>query len=205
MTTELPFAGTYPGDDAFWVPQAESGGYPPRYGDLFAVPDRSDLRDSKGKPWRALMAVHPSCEMGAKAAPDGVQVVRVHLLREVSQPQRDEIRAGFKETALGIRPARVNMVYLAPPPAGPVQEELFADLRTTARISMDELLTAGRLAAMTHAARLAVLRRDVYFRYRWDLAAVDVLRLEQGRIRADSAFEGPRPDWAQPPIEDHGA
>lgn len=198
MTIDPPFQGTYPSDEDFWVPTPDDSEYPPRYGDLFATPENESVRDTKGRPWRAVMALHPSCEMGAKPAPDGVQVVRVYLLREVSQAQREEVRAGFRETSLGIRPVRVNIVYLAPPRAGPLTEELFADLRKTARVPIDEIQAAGRLAAMTHDARLAVLRRDIYFRYRWDFPVSELLRLEQGRISADSAFQGPRPPWAPP-------
>lgn len=79
----------------------------------------------------------------------GVQVVRVHRLSEVSQAQRIEVRAGFRERESGVVPARVNMVYLAPPPAGPYQEELYADLRETKRVTLDQLNEAGRIAAMS--------------------------------------------------------
>lgn len=194
MTNDLPFDGTYPADDDYWVPPGEAHEYPPRYGDLFATPDSDEFRDSKGKLWSAVMAVHPSCEMGDKGAPDGIQVVRVYLLRQVSIAQRDEIRTGFRVSEEGIRLARVNTAYLAPPPEGP-KEELYADFRKTARIPSDKLL-GGRHAAMTHNARLAVLRREIYFRYRWDLPIEELLRLEHGRISNDPSFRGPRPNWA---------
>jgi len=49
---------------------------------------------------------------------------------------------------------------------------------------------------MSHDARVAVLRRDAYFRYRWPVSLDDVLNLERFRIEADSNFVGPRPPWA---------
>jgi hypothetical protein len=194
-TSEPPFVGTYPGDDDFWVPADQAQGYPLRYGDLFNPPDLQAVRDSKGRLWKALMALHPSCEMDAKGAPKGVQVVRVCTLSSVSASQRDEIRVGYSEREFGVAPARVNMVYLAPSP-GEGTGELYADLRQTARLSLEELGTAGRIAAMTHEARLALLRRDMLFRYRWDLPVSEVQRLEAARISADNTFKGPRPDWA---------
>ena len=96
-TTSEPFSGTYPDDSNFWVPHADADDYPPRYGDLYATPALPELTDTKGRPWRLVMVLHPSCEMDAKAAPAGAQVVRVHLLREVSQGQRDEVRVGYRE------------------------------------------------------------------------------------------------------------
>lgn len=196
MTTELPFEGIYPSDAHFWVDPEQAQAYPFRYGDLFACPDDAGCVDSKGKHWRAVMALHPSCELGDKGAADGVQVVRAHRLREVGHSVRDQIRAGFKVTDRGVAPARVNLIYLAPPPGVADSEEMFADLRKTARVPEEALTIAGRLAAMSHEARLAVLRRDIYFRYRWDAPLRDVLRLESQRIRNDSAFHGPKPDWA---------
>lgn len=194
--SELPFVGTYPADDQYWVPTSEAELYPPRYGDLFA-PEGLGLVDSKGRSWVAVMATHPSCELGAKTAPNGVQVVRVHRLREVSTRQRDEVRTGFVEANGQIRPTRLNMVYLGPVAGRDgLNEELWADLRATARLDLEALKNAGRIAAMTHDARLALLRRDLAFRYRWQLPPEQILELEQARISGDSAFEGPRPAWA---------
>jgi hypothetical protein len=136
----------------------------------------------------------PSCELGAKQAPMGVQVVRVHLLREVSQSQRDEVRAGFREREGRLEVSRVNTTYLAPVPEGTVlREELFADLRSTAPVSLEAL---PRIAAMTHDARVALLRRDVYFRFRWPLTLDAVAVLVRDRIASDTAFAGPRPTWS---------
>ncbi len=142
------------------------------------------------------MAVHPSWELGSKAAPLGVQVVRVHRLSEVSRSQRDEIRTGFREQDGQVRIARVNYVYLAPVQGDDdLDRELMADLRASARVPLLDL--AGlRAAAMSHDARVAVLAREIYFRHRWPVTPADVLALERERISRDPAFVGPRPVWA---------
>ncbi len=166
-----------------------------------AVPEDAQglgLADSKGRAWRALMITHPSCEVVSKGAPDGVQAARVYWLREVSQRQQAEIMTGYVEVDETLRPARVHQVYLAPAPGTSHHERMFADLRKSVRVPLANLQGAGRVAAMSHDARLAVLRRDVYFRYRWPLTSGAVLELERSRIVRDGAFQGPRPTWATP-------
>jgi hypothetical protein len=49
---------------------------------------------------------------------------------------------------------------------------------------------------MTHDARVALLRRDTYFRYRWTLTLDAVVTLERDLTEHDSNFLGPRPSWA---------
>lgn len=41
-----------------------------------------------------------------------------------------------------------------------------------------------------------LIRRELYFRYRWLVPLDSVYKLEQVRISADSNFVGPRPAWA---------
>jgi hypothetical protein len=212
VTPPLPFAGTYPQDANFWVPPAETAVYPWRYGDLVATPadaGRHQTVDSKGRPWRALMLTHPSCELGAKGAPNGVQAVRVYWLREVGQRQGAEIMAGFTEVDGLTRVARAHQVYLAPVPGhAKLEERMYADLRQSVRIPDEDLRTAGRVGAASHDARLSILRRDVYFRYRWALGMKDVLALERSRIEADTNFAGPLPQWvagADPGTSPHEA
>jgi len=200
VTSPPPFVGAYPPDGSFWVPSTEAAKYPWRYGDLVTTP--ADAKsygavDSKERPWRALMLTHPSCELGVKGAPNGVQAVRVYWLREVSQRQRTQVILGFAEVNGHTQVTRANQVYLAPVPGhASLGERMYADLRQPVRIPAEVLLAAGRVSAASHDARLAVLRRDVYFRYRWALSLDDVLSLEQVRIESDTAFAGPRPQWA---------
>jgi hypothetical protein len=202
MTSARPFEGTYPADSGFWVPATDADMYPWRYGDLVATPespDRFGAVDSKGKPWRALMLTHPSCELSSKGAPGGVQAVRVYWLREVSQRQGAEVVTGYVEVDGRTRVARAHQVYLAPVPGhATLGQRLFADLRQSVRIPGEPLRAAGRVGAASHDARLAVLRRDIYFRYRWALGLDDVLGLEKLRIEADDNFTGPRPQWTAP-------
>lgn len=195
----LGFEGTYPLDEHFWVPGGQDTQYPLRFGDLASVPSSEQAaQDSKGKPWFAAMVVHPNCDLGPKGAPLGVQVVRVHPLKKVSVRQRAEIVAGFTVDEAGaVRVARINFVYLAGVPGSATHSEpMFADLRETVRISLANLAAAGRLAAMTHEARVAILARDALFRYRWNLTPVEVYKLERARISNDPRFEGPKPLWA---------
>ena len=193
------FEGTYPFDEGFWFDNRKSTEVPWRFGDLLAVPPLTEAaRDSKGRPWLALMVGHPACDLGAKGAPKGVQVFRVHPLKAVSRQQRSEIIVGYTLDLQGqMRVARLNLVYLAPVPGSPTHDQpMFADLREPIRIPLPDLEAAGRLAAMTHEARVAVLRRDALFRYRWNLSLDQVFALERTRIAGDQAFEGPKPDWA---------
>src|SRR5665647_577890 len=129
-------------------------------------------------------------------APGGVQAVRVFWLREVSRPQGAEVITGYVEVDGHLRVARAHQVYLAAVP-GHVKlgERMFADLRQSIRVPAEYLQAAGRVGAMSHDARIAVLRRDAYFRYRWPLGLDDVLKLERSRIEADHYFVGPRPQW----------
>jgi hypothetical protein len=193
VSVGLPFVGTYPHDEDFWVDPKDSHAYPLRYGDVFITPDLPQCCNAKGKPWRAVMAVHPSGELGVKSAPDGVQVVRVSLLSNVNEGQRNEIRAGFREKNGQIQLSWAHLVYLATVQADDLKgEDLYADLRATARVPLDSL-QGNRIAAMTHDARVALLRRDTYFRYRWPLTLDAVASLERDRIANDTNFHGPRP------------
>jgi len=108
--------------------------------------------------------------------------VRVFWLREVSKPQGAEVMTGYVEVDGHLRVARAHQVYLAAVPGHEkLGERMFADLRRSVRIPVEHLQAAGRVGAMSHDARVAVLRRDAYFRYRWPLSLDDVLNLERFR------------------------
>lgn len=52
------------------------------------------------------------------------------------------------------------------------------------------------VGALTHGARVTFIRRYLYFRFRLALSFEQVRNLEAARVRADPAFQGPKPDWA---------
>lgn len=195
MSPTNPFPGQYPAANRFWPPAEDSLLYPLRYGDLFATPDNKACRDSKGAPWHAVIALHPSCELQSKGAPLGVNVARVRLLKSVSIPQRAEIVAGVVAVGLEMRVARVNTAYIAgtPDDYASHHDDMFADLRETTRVPRESLV---RIAPMSHDARLALLKRDTYFRFRWNVDLEIVVRLEQNRILSGE-FPGPTPDWLE--------
>jgi len=70
---------------------------------------------------------------------------------------------------------------------------MVANLRILERVPVKSL---ERIGAMTADARVLVLRRDVYFRFRWMLSDSAVRGLEAGRIRG-TPYAGPRPAWAK--------
>lgn len=73
---------------------------------------------------------------------------------------------------------------------------MYADLRQLRRIRFDELVSAGRIAAMEHDLRVALIRRELTPKYRWLLPMDDVRALEAQRIGGDTHYVGPRPTWA---------
>lgn len=75
-------------------------------------------------------------------------------------------------------------------------EDLYLDFHKVERVRLADLEAAGRRAAMTHDARLTLIRRDLYYRYRWLVSPDSVLASEKARISNDPAFAGPRPAWA---------
>lgn len=203
----LGFAGTYPLDDRFWVPAGDADAYPWRYGDLLHVPSgiealtveepAQDDAPPRTKPWHAVMVLHPASDLGAKRAPQGVQIVRVRPLEDVGETDQRAVITGYTIRDGIVRDAHVSLVYLAGV-AGSAHHEghMFADLRTTARVPLPTLEAAGRIAAMTHEARVAVIARELRFRYRWGLTPTDVMTFEKARIGRDADFKGPRPTWA---------
>jgi hypothetical protein len=72
------------------------------------------------------------------------------------------------------------------------------DFRDVAVVNLDQLPPASRVAAMTHEARVYLIRRELYFRYRWKVPIESVRANEADRISGDPAFQGPRPEWAPP-------
>jgi hypothetical protein len=202
----LGFTGTYPLDQGFWVPAGDTDAYPWRYGDLLHVPSDVEALTveepgegdaaPRTKPWHAVMVLHPACDLGAKRAPQGVQVVRCAPSTTWEEGPAGGL-TGYTIRDGIVRDAHVSLVYLAGV-AGSAHHEghMFADLRTTARVPLPTLEAAGRIAAMTHEARVAVIAREMRFRYLWGLKPTDVMTIEKARIGRDADFKGPRPTWA---------
>ena len=95
--------------------------------------------------------------------------------------------------------AHTHTFWLAPPPAEDVDVDFYVDFQRCQRVLLSDLIMAGRRAAMTHDARVYLIRRELYYRYRWLVPLDSVYKLEQVRISADSNFVGPRPTWAPAP------
>jgi len=205
-STEPPSDAWYTEPGAYWVPAAESeqaDAWPHRYGDLFHAP-ASDahgipLTGTEGNPWEAVMVYSPSCELISKAKPtDTVEVVRV--LRLDTQPDQRAAQAiitGWQEREGRLTVAFAHTIFLAPVPSHSTHDHpMFAHLKSTARVTVGDLRAAGRIGALTHDARVAVIRRDLYYRYRWLVPMADVKAAEIDRISHDPHFTPPRPDWA---------
>lgn len=192
----------YPRPDDYWVPDAEADERPYRYGDLFHAPSHdvhgAPLSDKGGAPWHAVMVLAPSCELVAKAKPtDAVEVARVLPLNSQDPKAARAIVTGWQEKDSRITIAFAHTVFLAPVPdhathAGP----MFAHLKSTTRVTLADLRLAGRIAALDHDARVSIIRRDIYYRYRWLTPRADVEAAERTRISNDPHFAPPRPDWA---------
>lgn len=190
--------------ERFWVEDTQQDQYPFRYGDLFHAP-RTDVNGrelmstgSKRLPWLAVLVVSPSCDLVSKANDQSsITVVRVKDLSRSSGPQQAMIAAGWKHTDRGAAVAYASFAYLAPVWEVPgFERAMYADYRDVAVVRYGDLESVGRVAALDHDARVALIRREIYYRYRW-LVPLSVVRdAEAVRITSDDAFIGPRPSWA---------
>jgi hypothetical protein len=175
--------------EEYWVPPGRVADHPHRQGDLFGAIEVA------GEEWEAALLVHPTCEL-AKASVRELQVVRARRLSAIADAgQRAQVVAGFVERDQTVRVAFAHTFFLAPVPGE--NEPLFASFREIALCPKERLLAAGRRGTMTHDARVTLIRRELYFRYRLNLAFDEVRELEARRIAADPAFAGPRPPWAR--------
>lgn len=176
--------------DRYWVAPDEQADYPVRQGDLFA-----DI-EVAGERWPAALLIHPTCEL-AKVSVGRVQVARVQLLDELGEVgQRARVVAGLSVETNGVRIQFAHTFFIAPAEHGGLAEPMFANLREIALIDRALFSQDRRAAAMTHNARVTLIRRYLYFRFRMLTSFQEVRALEAARIRADPAFAGPRPDWA---------
>lgn len=180
--------------DDYWVPAEQAGEYPVRQGDLFKGVDLGDGE------WYGHLLIHPTCEL-SKRSVERVQVARVHPLSALPDPkQAAAVTAGFEEKDLQVRPAFAHTFFLAPVPDATIEafrEPMFVDLRAVALHDRTACSSTERIGALTHDARVSLIRRKLYFRYRLSLPFEEVRRLEAGRIGHDQTFAGPRPEWAE--------
>ncbi len=184
---------TYPRADEYWVAPHEQDQYPARHGDIFAAPDLTACQ-AGGVPFYAVAVLHPSCELGAKARPDGlITVARVRPITDVPEAQRPALRGGWVERDGIIQRAHVHTFWLPPLP-GDDELDLYIDFREVAAVRFRDL--TQRRAAMTHDTRVHLIAREIYFRYRWAVTVEDVRDSEARRISGDRDFRGPRPQWA---------
>lgn len=194
MTTDAWF----PPADEYWVDASESDQHPLRYGDMCAAPDLEECRTAKGKSWAHVLVLHPSCELGVKAASDTeVIVARVNRVADIGASQRGAVRLGWAERNGQILVAHANTFWMPPLPTQDDDTDFYADFRRLQRVPFAALRDL-REAAMTHDTRVYLIRRELYFKYRWLVDLDNVRMLETERIAGDPNFAGPRPDWAMP-------
>ena len=173
----------------YYVAEADRAEYPVRQGDV--------LRGSTvgGERWVAAQVIHPTCEL-PKPAVHEIQVARVRRLSELDDDfQRALVVAGYREADGERRVAVANTFFL--PPWSERGEPGFVNLRELASVPRSAVTKSRRLAAITHECRVTLIRRYLYFRFRFAFRLEDVRAWEARRIANDPAFEGPRPSWAR--------
>jgi len=194
----------YPSPGEYWVTPPADEERPFRYGDLFAAPAQSatghHLATPSGQPWHGVMVLSPSCEIISKAKDDtAVEVARVVPLTAQDAKNAAAIVVGWQEKEGRVTVAFASTVFLAGVPHTPTHAEgMFADLKQTTRVTMADLRAAGRIAALDYDARVAVIRREIYYRYRWLVPMQQVRDNEAVRIKNDPFFTEPRPPWGEP-------
>lgn len=187
----------YPKADSYWVDPGQADEYPFRYGDVFSTPDHPGCVTSKGQRWSHVIILHPSCEINAKLADDtAVLVARVNRVESLSKRQHAVVRVGWREENLVTKVAHGNTFWLPPLPSQEDDIDWYADFRRLVSVNLKSLVESGREACMTHDARAYLIRREVYFKYRWNMTIDDAREFERQRIAGDPNFVGPKPSWA---------
>ena len=175
----------------YWVAAAESSEYPVRQGDLFA-----NVQAADGAHLDAALIVHPTCELG-KASVMNVQVTRVRPLDALpDHNQRQRVVAGISEKGGRIRIAFAHTFFVAPVDGSALDIPMWADFRELVLAPREQFTLEARIGALTHDARVTLIRRYLYFRLRCSLSFEQIRDIEAARIAADPTFAGPRPDWA---------
>jgi hypothetical protein len=183
----------YPPGEIYFVDPREADDYPARQGDVFDAPEEEGALSE----WKGFVLTHPTCEL--RKAPE-VQIARIRLVSELPDPfQQALVTFGFRDRGGTIEVAYAHTFWL--PPAtrdGALSEPMFAVFRDVLTVDRGRVDSDRRARALSHEARLYLIRRKILFRYRWALTLDQVRKLEADRIRRDPSFEGPRPDWAAP-------
>ena len=123
-------------------------------------------------------------------------MARVRPVSDVGdENQRTLIRSGWTERGGVITVAFAHTFWIPPAPEDEDQtRDSYVDFREVVAVQYKEL--SNRRAAMTHDARVHLITRELYFRYRWKVPTEEVRASEATRILADPTFAGPRPSWA---------
>lgn len=181
----------YPPADVYFVDPREADDYPVRQGDVFEAPEG----DGALSGWKGFMLTHPTCEV--RKAPE-VQIVRLRAVSELAEQfQQTLVTYGFRDRDGTIEVAYAHTFWLPPPmDSGVLSEPTFADFRDVLTVGRERVEPGLRARALSHEARLYLIRRKILFRYRWTLTIEQVRQLEADRIGRDPTFEGPRPEWA---------
>lgn len=202
--------------DEYWVAPPADVQRPFRYGDLFFTPatdafDRALVNSSKrarqvlfqggpSEPWHAVFVLSPSCDLVSKSTDSSlIQVARVKGLLSAPPDAQAQVAAGWKEGANGGQVAFASFAYLAPVLFSTSHNTpMFVDYRETVWVKYSDLKAAGRIAALDHDGRVALIRREIYYKYRWLVPMSQVRNAEYSRINEDPNYEGPKPDWELP-------
>lgn len=184
----------YPPANEYFVPGSAQEEYPVRQGDVF---EPGEVPESEVKGWIGFMLLHPSCEVQTGKS-DRLHVARLHAVSELAdQFSQTTVTYGLRERDDGSVVVAFANTFWVPPATneGPLSEPLFADFRETGRLPREALAPELRVGAMTHEARVYLIRRKIYFDFRWLLSLDAVRDLERDRIGSDDRFAGPRPEW----------
>lgn len=186
MSNSSSVEAWYPHHSDYYVPSAEADEYPLRQGDLLAIKeDQARVR--------LVQLVHPTCEL-EKSSVKRVQIIEVHALPVRDPGASAMITTGWKEEGGNVTIAFAHTFFL--PPISEKSEPLYSNFREVSVIDKVDLL-ACRAAALTHEARAAFIRREIYFKYRLTFSRDTVQKLLADAIRRDRNFRGPKPDWPE--------
>lgn len=142
------------------------------------------------------MVLSPSCELNAKASGDtAVVVARVNAVASLSSRQHAVVRVGWREEDLVVKVAHANTFWLPPLVNQGDDRDWYADFRRVASVDLQSLTESGRESCMSHDARVFLIRRELYFKYRWNVLIDDVRAFERQGIDGDPNFVGPKPHW----------